>query len=528
MIDRRTFVSKALSMGATLGASAGAGSLFASEPASGPAPKPSSQTPKKGGTLRVGFTQGALSDSVDPATFSNDFMFAYAYGVFNCLTEIAPDGTLVPELAESWEASPDARIWTFHLRQGIQFHNGKPLTADDVVASINHHRKVDSKSSAKPLVADIVSIKARGSDTVVMELNSGNTDFPFVFSLYNLVIHPAEGDSIDVTSMNGTGAYRVHTFDPGVRAVYQRNPHYWKPDRAHLDTIEIILVADPAARLSALITGGVDLIDRPDLKTLHLLERHPNVKVEQRTGNKHYTLPMLSDVAPFTDNNVRMAFKYSIDRQEMVDKILKGRGVVGNDHPIGPTVPFFNTELEQREYDPDKGRYYLQKAGLQTLNVKLHMADNSWGSDTVKGGVLFSESSARAGLKIDVIREPSDGYWSNVWLKKSFCASYSGGRPTADWMFTTSYAKGVAWNESRWDNAQFNRLLLAARSEFDLERRREMYFDMQKLVRDEGSTIIPMFGNYVDAMSHKVMHADQVASNFDLDGQRFMERWWLA
>ena len=515
MMGRRAFVATTLAAGASLG--------LASERSS----QSQSDEPKKGGTLRVGFTQGALSDSTDPASFNNDFMFAYAYGVFNGLTEIAPNGELVPELAEQWQASPDARIWTFQLRRGIQFHNGKDFVAADVVATINHHRHINSTSSAKPLVADIVRVTALDSHTVVMELGSGNADFPFIFSQYNLVIHPALGDSIDVTSMNGTGPYEAKIFDPGVRAVYQRNPNYWKPDRAHLDTVEIILVADPAARLSALITGAVDLIDRPDLKTLHLLKRHPSIRVEQTVGNKHYTLPMLSDIVPFTNNDVRMALKHAIDREEMVEKILKGCGVVGNDHPIGPTVPFFNSDLPQRSYDPDKARFYLNRAGLKTLDVKLHMADVSWGNDSVKAGVLFSESSAKAGINLQVLREPNDGYWSNVWMKKAFCGSYSGGRPTADWAFTTTYARGVSWNESHWDHSRFNQLLVAARSELDQALRGEMYYEMQGLVRDEGSTIIPMFGNYVLAMNKHVRHTEKIASNWDLDGQRFMERWWL-
>jgi len=307
-IDRRRFLSGSLVTGAALGASSMISTNLMAMPA------------KKGGTLRVGFTQGATSDSTDPATFNNDFMFTYAYGVFNNLTEIAPDGSLVPELALRWDATPDAKTWLFELRQGVSFHDGKELAATDVIASINHHRGEQSKSSAKPLLADITSIRALGKYMIEIQLAGGNADFPFIFSQYNLVIHPAKGDGIDFTSMNGTGAYKVKQFEPGVRAHYQRNESYWKEDRAHLDEIEIILISDPAARLNALTTGEVDLIDRPDLKTLHLLKRRKGLRVEQTTGTKHYTLPMLSDVAPYKDNNVRQALKYAIDRQEMVDK----------------------------------------------------------------------------------------------------------------------------------------------------------------------------------------------------------------
>lgn len=515
-INRRSFLAGSLVAGTTLGL----GSLIS--------PNVLANAPKKGGKLKVGFTQGATSDSTDPATFSNDFMFAYSYGVFNNLTEIAPDGRLIGELAESWESSSDAKTWTFNLRKGVNFHDGKPFTAEDVVASINHHRGDDSKSGAKPLVEDITSIKALDAHRVEMVIGTGNADFPFMFTDYHLSIHPAKGDKIDFTSMNGTGGYTVTALEPGVRALYTRNPNYWKAGRAHLDEIEIVLIADPAARINALSTGEVDLIDRPDLKTIHLLKRRPGIKIEQQTGTKHYVLPMLSDTAPFNDNNVRNALKYGINRQELVDKILKGYGTVGNDHPIGPSVPYFNTELKQREYDADKAQFFLKKAGLSSLDVQLHMSDTAWGSNTVDAGILYSETAAKAGMNIKVVREPNDGYFSNVWLKKPFCASYWGGRPTCDWMFTTAYAKGAAWNESRWDNARFNELLLSARSELDENKRREMYFEMQRLVHDEGSTVIPMFGNYVLAMNEKVKHEDKVANNWDLDGLRFMERWWVA
>jgi len=127
-IDRRRFLSGSLVTGAALGASSMMSTNLMAMPA------------KKGGTLRVGFTQGATSDSTDPATFNNDFMFTYAYGVFNNLTEIAPDGSLVPELALRWDATPDAKTWLFELRQGVSFHDGKELAATDVIASIEIQR----------------------------------------------------------------------------------------------------------------------------------------------------------------------------------------------------------------------------------------------------------------------------------------------------------------------------------------------------------------------------------------------------
>ena len=308
-ISRRGFLSGSLTVGAALGL----GSTMLTSPVLA--------SPKQGGKLRVGFAQGSTSDSVDPATYNNDFTYAMAYGVFNNLTEIDADGSLIPELAKSWKSSPDAKVWSFELHKGIQFHNGKELDAQDVIASINHHRSDQSKSGAKPLLASISRITSPDKYSLQIELSESNADFPFILSDYHLGIRPAKGDGIDASAKVGTGAYILDQFEPGVRAHYSRNPNYWKAGRAHFSEVEVIVIADAAARQNALMTGEVDIIDRPDLKTIRLLERNRNIRVEQRTGTLHYTLPMHADAAPFSDNNIRLALKHAIDREEMVAKI---------------------------------------------------------------------------------------------------------------------------------------------------------------------------------------------------------------
>ena len=126
------------------------------------------------------------------------------------------------------------------------------------------------------------------------------------------------------------------------------------------------------------------------------------------------------------------------------------------------------------------------------------------------------------------MREPNDGYWSNVWMKKPWSAVYWGGRPTEDWMFTTAYASGAAWNDTFWENERFNMLLKQARAELDEAKRRAMYEEMQGIVSNDGGVVIPMFASYVMAHSDKVMHPEQVGANWTLDGFRAVERWWFA
>jgi peptide/nickel transport system substrate-binding protein len=201
--------------------------------------------------------------------------------------------------------------------------------------------------------------------------------------------------------------------------------------------------------------------------------------------------------------------------------------VLGNDHPIGRSNRFHAGELEQRTYDPDKARFHLKNAGLSSLKVDLSAADAAF-PGAVDAAVLYREHAAKPGIEINVVREPNDGYWSNVWLKKPWCAVYWGGRPTEDWMFSTAYAAGAPWNDTFWEHERFNQLLVAARAELKEVKRREMYVEMQRLVRDEGGVVVPMFANYVFAMANKVQHDESMGADKDLDGTKGMERWWFA
>ncbi|MEO0818904.1 MAG: ABC transporter substrate-binding protein [Pseudomonadota bacterium] len=485
------------------------------------------QTPQRGGKLRVGKGHGSTTDTLDPGKYSNGFMSAHSFMQGNLLTEVQADGSIAPELAESWEASPDARVWTFRLRRGAEFHDGRAVTARDVAASINHHRGEGNTSAAAPIVAPIQSIETPDDHSIVFTLASGDADFPFGMADYHLIVVPAREDgTAEWESGIGTGPYRIETFEPGVRAHYVRHPNYFKTDRAWFDEIEMLSIIDPTARTNALITGEVDAIDKVPVQVAGRLGRHPNVELQEVAGNQHYTFAMHVTADPYADNNVRQALKYAIDRQELVDKILKGYGVVGNDHPIGRGQRFFHADLEQKAYDPDRARFHLKEAGLDRLAVDLSASDAAF-AGAVDAGVLYAEKAAAAGIDVNVVREPNDGYWSNVWLKKPFCAVYWSGRPTEDAMFTSAYAEGVPWNDTFWSNARFNELLVTARAELDNDRRREMYREMQDLCANDGGTVIPMFASYVFAHSPAVKHGT-LASNWDMDGEKWAERWWFG
>ena len=484
---------------------------------------------KKGGRLRLGIAGANTSDSWDGRTHSDSFMIMCAHGaVFDCLTEVGADGQLKGELAESWEASADAKTWTFKLRKGVTFHNGKAFGADDVIESLNMHVAEGAKSAAQPIVSAIEEMTKVNDHEITMTLKAGNADFPFLLSDYHILMFPAGQVDEAISKGIGTGLYTVESFDPGVRFVGKRYADHYKGDSAgHFDEVEVIAINDASARMNALMTGQVDAVNRVDFKTEALLKANPNVEIMEVTGNQHYTFPMQTGLDPFSDLKVRQALKHGINRQEMVDKILLGHGKVANDHPIGPANQYFAADLPQNEYDPDKSKALLKEAGLDSINVDLSAANAAF-AGAVDAAQLYQASAKAGGININVVQEPDDGYWSNVWLKKPWCACYWSGRATEDWMFSTAYETGVPWNDTGWENARFQELLLTARAELDSAKRKEMYTEMQMLMSVDGGTVVPMYANYVDAHSTKLANTGTIGNVFQLDSSRMMERWWFA
>jgi len=483
------------------------------------------EVPKKGGRLRLGLGGGSTTDSLDPATITDAMVQNINWQLRNCLMETDTAGNLVPELAETWESTPDASTWYFHLRRGVEFHNGKTMLATDIVDSFNHHRGKDSKSAAKGIVDPIRDIRADGKYTVVFDLKEGNADFPYITTDYHLTISPAGTRGRDWERGIGTGGYVLDSFEPGFRAFTKRFPNYWKKDRAHFDEIDTTGIADVTARVTALNTDQIDAMNRFELKLIHLLKRAPGIQIINVTGTKHYSIPMLTDREPFNNNDVRLALKYAIDREHLVNAILRGFGTVGNDHPIAPNQKYYAADLPQRQYDPDKARYHMKKAGMLDYVFKIHAADAAF-VGAVDAAVLFKEHAAKAGINIEVVREPNDGYWRNVWMKKPWCMCYWSGRATADWMFSTAYAADAAWNDSFWQHERFNWLLKEARAELDETRRANLYRECQKIISDEGGVVIPVFGNWIDATNSRIGFKDP-AGNWEMDGLRCAERWWF-
>ena len=456
--------------------------------------------PVKGGTIRIGIQGGSSTDTLDPALSTNSTAAQVGRLWGEPLVELAADGSgLWPRLATEFSASADARVWTFKIRSGVSFSNGKSLTPADVLATMERHAGEESKSGALGLLRDISGMRVRG-DSFIVELNKGNADLPYLLTDYHLLMQPGGGKD-DPTAAIGTGPYMIKEADPGVRFVAEKNPNYWD-SIGHAQNIELIVINDDTARTSAIQSGQVDMINRVPPKVAALVNRMPGIDVRNASGPGHYVFIMHCDTEPFANNDLRLALKYAMNREEMLEKIIFGYGSVGNDSPINASYPLFPEDIEQREYDPDKAAFHYKKSGHQG-SVLLRTSDNSF-PGAPDAAQLFQQSAAAAGITLEIKREPNDGYWSEVWNKQPFCTSYWGGRSTQDAMFSTAYLSTADWNDTRFFNEQFDQTLIAARSELDTAKRKAMYRDLNMMVRDEGGLICPMFNDFIDATSDKV------------------------
>ena len=513
-VSRRSFMNYSMAAGVTASAATGLWGTSAKA------------APKRGGKFRVAQHDGNTSDQHDPGKYQSNFEISYGHTVRAYLTMINADGTLGPDVASEWSATPDAKEWTFKLDSNATFHSGAKVTAKDVLASMNHHRGEGSTSAAKALLDSVEDIVDNGDGSITFKLSAPNADLPWIMPDYHLTIVPANEDgTANWQSGEGCGPYKVVNLEFGVGATFVRHEE-WHGEGAWFDEVEYLVINDPNARQTALVTGDVDACSLLENKTLGLLARDPNVEVDNVSSAQCITMPMHMDVAPFDNNDVRLALKYSINREELIEKITFGAATIGNDFHHSPAMPYFPSEIEQRAYDPDKAKFHLKQAGLDSLDVSFSTAE-SITTGAVDAAVLYAEHAKPAGINIKVVREPNDGYWSDVWLVKPWCMVTWGARPTPDVMYTLAYKDDAAWNESHFQNARFNEVLLQAKAELDDVKRAEMYHEMGMISRDEGATVIPYFPNFVYGRRANVKHSGQLSPAWQMDGYRHASRWWF-
>ena len=489
-ISRREFMGRAAALGVT---AATASMLLASAARA--------EGPVKGGTLKAGMAGGESTNSLDPALAASEVPFMVNMTWGEMLVDVNAKGEIDYRIAEEVSSNADATEWKFKIRAGVEFHDGKTVTADDVIATLKRHTDEKSQSGALGIVQGISEMSAEG-DMVTLKLASANADLPFLIGDYHLIIQPGGGVDNPAAGI-GTGAYKVTSYEPGVIATFERNPNYWDSSRGHADGVELLTINDDTARTAAIQAGQVHMIDRVDPKIVELLKSTPEVIVERASGPGHYVFIMHCDKAPFDNNDLRMALKMAINRQELVDKVLGGYGSRGNDFPINGAYPLFDDSIAQREYDAAAAADFYKKSGHDGSPIVLQVAPGAF-PGAVDAANLFAASANAAGIPLSIKLEPDDGYWSNVWNVAPFCASYWGGRPVQDQMYTTAYLSTAEWNDTKFKNAKFDELLLAAKGELDAAKRKGMYSEMAHIVRDEGGLICPMFNDWVEGRRAEV------------------------
>jgi peptide/nickel transport system substrate-binding protein len=512
-ITRREFVGRAAALGAS---TALISTMTASFDAS------AAETPKKGGHLKLGLAGGSTTDSLEPGSYTDSVMIDVGHAVFNALVEWGEDGKPKPELAASWEPKNGAADWVLNLRKGVKFSNGKDFTADDAVYSLNMHRG-DTKSGAAGPMKAVKDVKKLDTNQIQVTLESGDADFPYVLTDYHLLMVP-DGHK-DWANPIGTGPFVIDKFDPGVRIALKKASGYWKEGRGNLDSAEVTVINDGAARLNGLISGQLDAINRVDPKAVALLMKAPKVEVVRAPGGWHTVLAMQTDKAPYDNNDVRLALKYATDREQILKALFSGYGTIGNDHPIPPGDPYFNKDLAQRKHDPEKATFHLKKSGIADPKILLEASDAAF-NGAVDMATLFQASANKAGVKVDVKKEPADGFWDNVWLKDAFVESYWGGRAAATQMLAVAFKVGAPWNETHWNDGKFEKLLADARSETDEAKRTSYIWEMQAILHENGGAIIPVFRDWLDA-HHANIGGHTPHSGFDMDNGYILDKAFI-
>lgn len=457
--------------------------------------------PVKGGVLLMGLGGGESTNSLDPALAASQVPFHLLRTTGEPLVDVTADGGLDMRLAESVESTPDAKTWMFRIRKGVEFHNGKTLTPDDVLATLLRHSDEKAQSGALGIMQGIESMKVDG-DMVVVTLSTANADLPYLMADYHLMMQPGGGVDNPADGI-GAGAYKITVNEPGVRHVFEKHANYWDSSRGHYDGVEFLVINDATARMAAVQSGQVHIANRVEPKVAGLLARAPGLTVKNVSGRGHYVFIMHCNTAPFDNKDLRLALKYAIDRQEMVDKILQGYGSIGNDIPISAAYPLFDETLPQRAFDLEKAAEHYKASGHDGSPIILRVSDVAF-PGAVDAAALFQQSAAKAGIPLEIKREPGDGYWSEVWNKQPFCASYWGGRPVQDQMYSTAYQSTADWNDTRFFNPTFDEMLLAARGELDQAKRKAMYGEMAAILHEEGGLICPMFNDFIEAVGDKV------------------------
>ncbi len=457
----------------------------------------SSGPQKSGGILVHGATGGSGKDTLDAHRPVTNPDIARVSNLFEPLLFWDSDYRLAPAVAESVVSSEDAKTWTVKLRQGVTFHNGKDVTPEDVLFTLNRVADPKAPTSAGGTLATILDFDATkkvDDTTVEIKLKTPYAILDYLLAEYTLGVVP---EDYDPAKPVGTGAFKYESFTPGKDSVFTRYDDYWG-DKAFVDELRIQDFGDPSAQVNALLAGQVQTIDNLPYNLIDSVKKQNGQILESNTG-AWVPFTMRVDAKPFSDVRVRQAMRLICDRQQMIDQALSGYGTLGNDL-YGIFDPAYNKDLPQRTQDIDQAKSLLKAAGQEGLQVQLFTGDDI-GSVAPATASLFVQQAKKAGVDVKVVKK--NPFYGDDYLSYPFAQDFWNTRnyiPQA----AVCALKGATYNETHFDNAKFADLISAASRETDEGRRNMLLADAQEIEYNEGGYIIWGFRRQIDGYSSKV------------------------
>jgi peptide/nickel transport system substrate-binding protein len=497
-IGRREFLRHGTVLGMSapaLAAIAGAGASLAASPARAAA----------GGTIRI--AQTTPSGAIDPVTVpdSGGVIMLCQTGEYLCLS--AGDLRLRPVLAESWKPNQDGSVWTFKLRQGVKFHNGKSMSADDVVATID--RLADPKNSSNALSAFSGVLSKGGSRkvddyTVEFHLDAPNGNFPYYVSSdnYNTIILPADYAGDFEKNFIGTGPFKLEKYTPKVGASFLRNPDYWGA-KALPERTEFSFYADMQPQILALQGHQVDVIAQvPVIEGIALLN-DPNVAITSLRSSAHTQVHMRTDMAPFNDKRVRRAIALCLDRKKLVKGLFRDRADIGNDSPFAPVYPSTDSSVGQRGIDIAQAKQQMADAGHPD-GFKVTLTTEKF-IEIPNYAVIIQNAVKAIGIDLQLNVESQDSYYGKAvfgqsdWLDSIIGATDYGHRGVPNVLLAAPLTSDGTWNSAHFKNKDYDGLVAQYVSALDLGTQRKAAGQIQRLLLDETPVIFSYFYNFLTA-----------------------------
>lgn len=502
---------------------AGGGALAAcgsnaSTPASTSGGSTTQARPRTGGTLRAALTGGTSSDTLDAQGVINAVDFSRIISLYNAPVEFGIDG--VPQLSLMEEITPNstATEWTMRLRPGITFHNGKPLTADDVIFSFQ--RVLDPKNvlpgAPELALLDAKHLRKLDQYTVSFPFFSPFSPFVQVLCNYYYYIVPV---GYDPKHPVGTGPFKYESFTPGVQSTFVKNENYWEHGLPYVDSVVISDYADETSQINALLGGQADVIDALSAASVSTLGAQ-QVPVVISDGGGFTPFTMRVDIAPFNDVRVRQAMRYIVDREQMRQLVFGGYGLIGNDlYAIND--PDHDHSIAQRVQDIGKAKSLLASAGRSGLQVQLTTSGIAAG--TVAAAQVFAQQAKNAGVTVNLQTVTGTDFFGSSYLKRGF--SQDVWEPLSYLaMAGASSVPTAPFNENHFDDARYNSLYTQALATLDPSTQRALVHEMQTIDWNGGGYIIPYFTPFIDAHATHV-HGVLAAKELPLTNFQFKYFW---